>query len=292
MAVPVGFPGSGLEDEEWRLSFSQHEYAVYRAMSWRQRRCLIALKYCRAACGGPASTVKSYYLKTALLWRWETAIADTWELSALYDTLLALLEFLQSAVSRGHLPCYFLVEINLLASRSPPELHQLSEGLRVMRQHLLSSLLAITSVWSRCDISHLGECCLSGEGPTEVASVAQQFALSASPQPLVRKPFDTLLAGLLGAQTGSAPVWSLLTPLFQVVRLSWLGPSLAAEAERQRQPATQRKQGCDSVASLSLPKEACGWVESMLLIAQHSGEAANAEGVDSWLLDDVEGWEQ
>ena len=290
MVVPVGFPGGGREEVEWRLSFSRHEYSVYRAMDWEQRRCLVVLKYCRSAVGGSAAAVKSYYLKTALLWRWETASADSWDISNLYTTILDLLEFLESSISRRELPCYFLRDINLLSSRSPADLAQLSAGVSAMRRRLLSSLLALSSAWAGCDVPLLGDRCLSGDGSAEILRTERRFSRSAPLQPLVRESFNSMLSGLLGAAAGPAPVWSLLTLLFQVVRLSWLGPTLAAEAEKQRRPAVQRQRRparspAGSPGSPGSPEGGCGWVESMLLIAQHRGEAAEQGGMDSWLQD-------
>ncbi|XP_037073995.1 uncharacterized protein LOC119095232 [Pollicipes pollicipes] len=143
LTLPVGFPGSATERLEWRLSFSRHEYIVYRSMGPEQRRCLLALKYCKMALGDRASAVKSYYLKTALMWRWETAAEEVWSLGNMYDTLLQLLAYLE---------------------------------------------------------------------------------------PLVRESFDAMLGGLFAPSADGRPpgmpVWSLLTLLFQVIRLAWLGGGL------------------------------------------------------------------
>ena len=145
--VPVGFRGSATETLQWRLSFSRHEYIVLRHMTIDQRMCFTALKYCRAVVGEAAKPLKSYYLKTALLWLAESRPADQWTPETMHDSLLLMLRYLDVCLRRGYLPCYFWPEVNLLAGRSAAELTELAAAVTELRRRLLPAVLALLADW-------------------------------------------------------------------------------------------------------------------------------------------------
>ena len=145
--VPVGFRGSPTEKLEWRISFSRHEYVVYRSMTEKQRLCLTTLKHCRAVIGEAAKPLKSYYLKTALMWLAESRPADQWTLNTMYDSLLLILRYVDVCLRRGYMPCYFKPEVNLLASRSETERAELAAAVAELRRRLLPAALALMADW-------------------------------------------------------------------------------------------------------------------------------------------------
>ncbi|XP_037086493.1 uncharacterized protein LOC119107203 [Pollicipes pollicipes] len=134
--VPAGFPGSTSEQHEWRLSFSRHEYIAYRSMSATQRACLTVLKYCKSILGEAAAELKSYHLKTALLWLWETLPAARWSTRTPHQSLLAILDYLQDRLRVGSLPCYFQPQMDAWAGRSQAELRRLAASLAALRAGL------------------------------------------------------------------------------------------------------------------------------------------------------------
>ena len=145
--VPVGFRGSPTEKLEWRLSFSRHEYVVYRSMTEKQRLCLTTLKHCRAAVGEAAKPLKSYYMKTALLWLAESRPADQWTLETMHESLLLILRYVDVCLRRGYMPCYFWPEVNLLASKSDAERSELAAAVTELRRRLLPAALALMADW-------------------------------------------------------------------------------------------------------------------------------------------------
>ena len=161
--VPVGFRGSLTEELEWRISFSRHEYIAYRSMTVKQRECLTTLKHCRAVVGEPAKPLKSYYLKTALMWLVESRPAHQWTLETMHDSLLLMLRYLDVCLRRGYLPCYFWPEVNLLASRSDAERAELAAAVAELRRRLLPSVLALLADWLGQPVTELAHCLL-GDG--------------------------------------------------------------------------------------------------------------------------------
>ncbi|KAF0311755.1 Protein mab-21-like 3 [Amphibalanus amphitrite] len=187
--VPVGFPGSAMESLQWRLSFSKHEYIALRNMTADQRMCLLALKFCRAVVGPTAKPLKSYYLKTALLWLAESRAADQWTAETMHDSLLLILRYLDICLARGYLPCYFWPEVNLLASRSDAERAELAAAVAELRRRLLPAVLALLADWLGRPVPELAERLLlraerlsSGEfwGMTALSALGQTLARPAA----------------------------------------------------------------------------------------------------------------
>ncbi|KAF0312352.1 hypothetical protein FJT64_016869 [Amphibalanus amphitrite] len=140
LLVPVGARGTKAERHQWRLSFSQLEHTALRALTPEQRACLTALKYCKAALGRSVAAVKSYYLKTAVLWLSERHGADWWAgPGAARRALLAVLSWVEAAARAGRLPCYFWSEVDALGGRSWAERRRLVRHVAALRRHLLAA---------------------------------------------------------------------------------------------------------------------------------------------------------
>ena len=166
--VPVGFKGSATEELEWRLSFSRHEYIVYRMMTANQRLCLTTLKHCRAVVGESAKPLKSYYLKTALMWLAESRAANQWTLETMHDSLLLILRYLELCLDRGYLPCYFWPEMSLLASRSSAERAELATAVAELRRRVVPAALALLADWLGQPVVSLAQTLLNdGQRMTE-----------------------------------------------------------------------------------------------------------------------------
>ena len=156
LLVPVGARGTAAERHQWRLSFSRHEHAALRALTPEQRACLTALKYCKAALGRSAAAVKSYYLKTALLWLSEQHGADWWTgAGAARRALLAVLHWVEAAVRAGRLPCYFWPAVDALAGRGWSERRRLERHVATLSRHLLVAVVVLCqsrqAQWQRQD---------------------------------------------------------------------------------------------------------------------------------------------
>ena len=154
--VPVGCPGSATQTDEWRLSFSRHEHTALRDLTPEQRACLTALKYCKALLGRSVAAVKSYYLKTALLWLCERHGADWWTgAGAARRTLLAMLQWVEEAARAGRLPVYFWPEVDALGGRRPAERRRLERHTARLRRHLLAAVVVLCASrllqWQRQD---------------------------------------------------------------------------------------------------------------------------------------------
>ncbi|KAF0312029.1 Palmitoyltransferase ZDHHC17 [Amphibalanus amphitrite] len=106
MLVAVGFEGSFAQNDQWRLSFSRHEYMLLQSLTKLQRDCLVVLKYCCAVLFGPHGAIKGAYLKTALLWECEETSVSTWEKEGLRKMMKKVLARLQE---QGHLSMVVLL---------------------------------------------------------------------------------------------------------------------------------------------------------------------------------------
>ncbi|KAF0289480.1 Unconventional myosin-XV [Amphibalanus amphitrite] len=153
--VPVGFPGSPTQGDEWRVSFSKHEYILLRLMLESQRACLTLLKTCKAILG--LHSLKSYHLKTALMWLCETRPTSLWTCEGTQQSVLEIIKFLEDAISRRNLPCYFWPDINILATRSDAELSEISHDVHQLKVHLLSCSLALITHWLSGDVPLVAE---------------------------------------------------------------------------------------------------------------------------------------
>ena len=131
--VPVGAPGSTTEKLQWRLSFSRAEVLIASHLTDLQRYAVITFKICKTALGKEGKVIKSYFIKTALLWLCEQTPAEEWK--CFTQGVLKLVEYLDEAVSTGYLPCFFWSRINLLRFVSGADRKAMKKVLKTIRQH-------------------------------------------------------------------------------------------------------------------------------------------------------------
>ena len=131
--VPVGAPGSCTEELQWRLSCSRAEVLIASHLTDLQRCAVIAFKICKTALGKDGKVIKSYFIKTALFWLCEQTQTEEWK--SVTQVVLKLLDYLDEAVSKGNLPCYFWSRINLLRFVSGADREAMKKALETIRQH-------------------------------------------------------------------------------------------------------------------------------------------------------------
>ena len=131
--VPVGAPGSSTEELQWRLSFSRAEVLIASHLTDLQGYAVIAFKICKTALGEDGKVIKSYFIKTALFWLCEQTQTEEWK--SVTQVVLKLLDYLDEAVSKGNLPCYFWSRINLLRFVSGADRKAMKKALKTIRQY-------------------------------------------------------------------------------------------------------------------------------------------------------------
>ena len=142
--MAVGAPGSTTEKLQWRLSFSRAEVVVSSHLANEQKCAVIAFKLCKSALGQEGKGIKSYFAKTAMLWLCEQTPTEDW--TSVTQGVLKLLDFLDEAVSKANLPCFFWSRINLLRFTSQEDRNAMEETLRTIRTHLMGLLAHEVSV--------------------------------------------------------------------------------------------------------------------------------------------------
>ena len=150
--VPVGAPGSSTEKLQWRLSFSRAEVVVSSHLTNEKKSAVVAFKLCKAALGEEGKVIKSYFVKTAMLWLCEKTPTEDWK--SVIQGVLKLLDFLDEAVRTGNLPCYFWNQINLLRFTSRADRKVMKKALGNIRQHLMR-LLAHDACVLRSDLQEM-----------------------------------------------------------------------------------------------------------------------------------------
>ena len=153
--VPVGCPGSDSALSEWRLSFSRAEIVVVWLLSQQQRHAVMVLKACRTALGSPGKAVKSYFLKTSLLWLVQRGSAGQW--SSIRRGAIAILDFLEEAIGARRLPCFFWADINLLKFTTSNELSAMQRTVGLLRQCLSRQLMRSCAGTIPSPVDHLLE---------------------------------------------------------------------------------------------------------------------------------------
>ena len=131
--VPVGATGSSTEKLQWRLSFSRAEVLIASDLTDLQRCAVIAFKICKTALEEKGKVIKSYFIKTALLWLCEQTPREDW--TSVTQGVLKLLDYLDHAVSAGYLPCFFWSRINLLQFVTQADREAMKKALKAVRHH-------------------------------------------------------------------------------------------------------------------------------------------------------------
>ena len=261
--VPVGFPGSPTERDEWRVSFSRHEYILLRDMSEEQLACLTLLKTCKAILD--LHGLKSYHLKTALMWLSETRPRAQWTRKGTKESALLIITYLEDAMQQKRLPCYFWPEINILATRNSAQLSEISSDLRRLKDHLLSCSLALVTNWL-C---------------SKVPVIAERLLFSDIPVPFtdsmtVKLLTDNFMENLL---RGQADIWGYIHGLItSAVSPGALPMPFGACFSLYFRSVKQTDGGAGGSNWLPVLLE-------LLKTMQRSENASTTDGEDSWMVE-------
>jgi hypothetical protein len=114
-------------DGDFRLSFSCIETMLIASLSSLQHKVLLAFKLVfkhHQNIWNPSGEklVSTYYLKTIAFWYFEKTPPELWTDESVVHHIVALLEELQNALRRQHLPMYFMPKVDLLKDVLEPEI--------------------------------------------------------------------------------------------------------------------------------------------------------------------------
>ena len=132
--VPTGRPGSETEEFEYRVSFSRAEVITVRHLSPVQHGTITTVKGMKNALkdSGATPALKSYYVKTAVLWLAQDQPSERW--MGITDGVNMVLDWLEHHLSAGHLPCFFWPAINLVGGRDTAEVEDIIITVQLMRR--------------------------------------------------------------------------------------------------------------------------------------------------------------
>ena len=153
LLVPVGSPGSSTRLHEWRLSFSRHEFLVYKALPRVLKDCLVVLKHVNAVVHGSKAAIKGFQLKTSVLWLAERFSKDDLMKKSFHECLMLVLDFVNDSAQHGRLDCYFWTEINLLGRCSSEDLKKIAKAVDLIKKHLQTAVRVLVAVFVRYDDS-------------------------------------------------------------------------------------------------------------------------------------------
>ncbi|KAF0288897.1 hypothetical protein FJT64_012786 [Amphibalanus amphitrite] len=140
--VPTGREGSATELYEWRLSFSRAEVVAIHQLTATQRAVVKSVKRMKSYMkeGGATPSLKSYYIKTAMLWLAQDRPADSW--TGVVDGLATILDWLQQHIAAGSLPCFFWHDIDLLSLVTIEERKDMLKTIAEMKRRTTALLMA------------------------------------------------------------------------------------------------------------------------------------------------------
>ena len=147
--VPTGRPGSNTELAEYRVSFSRAEVVVIRHLSPTQHTTIIAVKGIKNALkdSGASPKLKSYFIKTAVLWLAQDKPSDCW--TGITAGVHMVLDWLEHNVSAGSVPCFFWPAIDLVEATglTTVEIEAIISTIRLMRRRASCLLIACCDSW-------------------------------------------------------------------------------------------------------------------------------------------------
>ena len=140
--VPTGPNGVGTDLYQWRISFSRAEVVVVHKLSSIQRGTVKAVKRMKTGMeeNGAAPALKSYYVKTAVLWLVQDQPCDSW--TGVTQGVHMVLDWLEHHLTTGSLPCFFWPAIDLLSNVSVDKLKDMISTVRRMRRQATRLLMA------------------------------------------------------------------------------------------------------------------------------------------------------
>ena len=140
--VPTGRPGSATADVEYRVSFSRAEVVTVRHLPPVQHQTIRATKGMKTILkdSKPDTALKSYYIKTAVLWLAQEQPSERW--TGVTAGVNMVLDWLERHLSAGKIPCFFWPDFNLLAGLQPAEIQDMKNTIHQMKTDINTLLLA------------------------------------------------------------------------------------------------------------------------------------------------------
>ncbi|XP_043211737.1 uncharacterized protein LOC122376107 [Amphibalanus amphitrite] len=140
--VPTGWPGSDTELIEYRISLSRAEVIAANYLYPVQRSTIKAVKGMKQLMkekGMPVEGLKSYYIKTAVLW---LAQDGTCPWTSITEGVCYVLDWIEQHLNAREMPCFFYKEINVVAEliSDQNKLQKVIDSISLMRNnatHLL-----------------------------------------------------------------------------------------------------------------------------------------------------------
>ena len=138
--VPIGHPDSSTEDIEYRVSFSRAEVVSVRQLTTTQHATISTTKAVKKHLknSGAKVPIKSYYIKTAVLWLAQDQSSDSW--TGVTAGVHMVLDWLEQNLKDKKLPCFFRPKTNLVASTA--ELDGMIKAVQLMRSQATPLLMA------------------------------------------------------------------------------------------------------------------------------------------------------
>ncbi|XP_043212598.1 uncharacterized protein LOC122376725 [Amphibalanus amphitrite] len=161
--VPTGRPGSDTEFIEYRISYSRPEVVAVRHLPPVIRAAIVAVKDMKSIMKknevvSEDVPLKSYFIKSAGLWLAQITPVDMW--TGITDGAHKILDWLETNLAAGRLPCFFDHNIDVAAELSTDQRRAIINTIRLMREHV--SLLLMAGCVDRWDVDQLLE---GGTGP-------------------------------------------------------------------------------------------------------------------------------
>ena len=140
--VPTGRPGSETEQSEYRVSFSRAEVITVRHLSPVQHGTIRVAKDMKNTLRdtGAGLALKSYYIKTAVLWLAQDQPSERW--TGVTAGVNMVLDWLEHHLRAGHLPCFYWPAISLLAGLETAMLKDIINTIQLMRRQANRLMMA------------------------------------------------------------------------------------------------------------------------------------------------------
>ena len=131
--IPKSTP-TGDKELEWRVSFSKAEIILSIIRTNVQKRVYYMFKTICKEYLHASDFIKTYHLKTIMMWATEQNPPEYWREDNLAQSVLGLLDDLQHAAATGILKHYFTPKLNLFKYIDPNELTQVAEEIKDSRR--------------------------------------------------------------------------------------------------------------------------------------------------------------
>ena len=133
--VPVG----ATDSYEWRWSFSRAEMVTVMHLDPVPRCALTTVKACEEVVTLSGKSLKSCYVKTAVLWLCQAKRGQSWE--SVSEGVLEILDYLEKAFTAKQLCCFYWQDINMLELTKRKERRATLWTIIYIRRHMTSLML-------------------------------------------------------------------------------------------------------------------------------------------------------